>query len=77
MKKEELIEKYGDENVKFSSYYKFQFIFKNENVSCGIGGDSDDIYELIVSADEELTVRYLDPKWIQVDREFYDFRWEG
>jgi len=48
---EEFIEKYGEEEIKFSSYYKYSFTFKNEKLAVGYGGDHDDIYRLEVNTE--------------------------
>ena len=62
MKQEEFIKKYGEEKVKFSSYYKYSFTFKNEKgLSISVGGDSDDIYRFDVDADKEYLVSALEP----------------
>jgi len=62
MKQEEFMEKYGGEKVKFSSYYKYSFIFINEKgLSISVGGDSNDIYRFDVDVDKEYLVSDLEP----------------
>lgn len=66
MTKEEFIEKYGRAKVKFSSYYKFIFVFAgmvdaDTMVVVNVGGNSDDIYRMEVSAGVEETIADLDP----------------
>ncbi len=62
----EFIEKYGDVKVKFSSYYKYIFTFRavlpNDSIlTVSVGGDSSDIYRMEVNANDEDTVRSLEP----------------
>ena len=66
MTREEFYEKYGDVKVKFSSYYKYTFTYEatlpdGNRLTCGYGGDHDDIYRHDVSADWEETVSGLEP----------------
>lgn len=66
MTKEEFIEKYGSVKVKFSSYYKFSFVFAgmvdaDKMVVVSVGGNSDDIYRMEVGAGVEETIASLDP----------------
>jgi len=72
---EEFIEKYGDEEVKFVSYYKYDFVFESEKLKVGCGGDRDDIYRLKVNT-EPIKVRELELiSWAEIDGEFYAFGW--
>ena len=64
MNKEQILEKYGNEKVKFSSYYKYTFNFRGvaadgTEIHAGLGGSSDDIYKLDVTADKEETLNGL------------------
>ena len=71
----DIFEKFKNETVCFSSYYKYSFTFKNENISCGIGGSSDEIYRLEIDANKPLTVGEIGPRWIHVLQEkktYYD-----
>jgi hypothetical protein len=70
----EMIEKYGKEKVKFSSYYKFTFYYSNENLAIACGGNSENIYRDSVVAGREYTVRELGPYLVEVDGEevFYE-----
>lgn len=65
MTREEFVEKYGDVTVKFSSYYKFTFTFSGvlangDRIMVDVGGNSDDIYRMEVSADSEEAIAKLD-----------------
>lgn len=57
--------KYGDVDVKFSSYYKYTFTFTGEFdggvVLVEVGGDSSDIYRMEVCSDSSESVGGLDP----------------
>jgi len=69
---EEFVEKYGEEEVKFVSYYKYEFVFQNEKLKVGCGGD---IYRLKVNT-EPIKVKELGLIfWAEVDGEFYDLEW--
>lgn len=63
--REEFLEKYGNVEVKFDYYYKYEFMFVGEvngtPIKVGIGGTADDIYRMDVSFDETSTVRALGP----------------
>lgn len=66
MTRNEFIEKYGEVEVTFSSYYKFSFHFKGEAengdvIKVSVGGNSDDIYKFDVTADNPVTIASLDP----------------
>jgi len=71
----EVFEKFKDEKVVFSSYYKYAFVFKNENVTCGVGGIADDIYKLEIVANETRTLAEIEPTWISIvknGKTYYD-----
>lgn len=58
----EFIDKYGDEKVIFSEYYKYTFTFKNKSGLCiCVGGCGDDIYRFDVVAGKEYSVGCLMP----------------
>lgn len=50
MSNDELIKKYGDIEVSFTSYYKYSFAFKSADgkYEITVGGDSSDIYKFDV-----------------------------
>lgn len=65
MTRDEFFAKYGDVKVKFSSYYKYAFTYMatlpgDKTLTCGVGGNADDIYRHEVSATAEETVNSLD-----------------
>lgn len=65
MSKEEFIKKHGDVVLKFSSYYKYVFSYtavlgEGTKLIASVGGDSDDIYRLSVSNNEQINLRVLD-----------------
>lgn len=54
---DEIIEKWGDTILWFSSYYKYNFTFvgdgeNGERIVADIGGTADDIYKEEISANE-------------------------
>ena len=82
--KQDFLDKYGDIEVTFSSYYKYSFTFKGttdagEELYVSIGGDSDEIYRMEIMADDPESVRSLDPYQgsVRIGGElierFYDF----
>lgn len=82
--RQEFLEKYGDVEVTFFSYYKYTFTFTGETpdgheISVGYGGHSDDIYRYEVFSGETGTVSSIDPYQGSVYKdgtlidEFYDF----
>ena len=85
MTRAEFYEKYGNVRVKFSSYYKYTFTYEatlpdGNRLTCGYGGNHDDIYRHDVSADWGETVGSLQPykgsvyDWIGYEIEsFYDY----
>jgi hypothetical protein len=82
MTKQEFMDKYGDVEVKFSSYYKYTFTFIGEFdggvVLVEVGGGSSDIYRMEVCSGLSESVRGLDPysgtfaKRGEVDDNFYE-----
>lgn len=85
MNKERILEKYGSEKVKFSSYYKYTFNFRGiaadgTEIFAGVGGNSDDIYKLDVTADKEETLKDLWADFVTLTKDgrvigSYDERW--
>lgn len=86
MTREEMLQKYGDVVVKFSSYYKYTFYYAADlpdggRILVGVGGNSDYIYRFNVVNDEAMPIKYLDePYTVDVfDKDgkmiddFYDF----
>ena len=68
MNYDEFLEKYGDVEVTFSSYYKYSFryaaVLKNGNrIIVSVGGNSDDIYKLEVYNDDCHTIGWLQPTY--------------
>ena len=61
MKYKDFMAEYGDEKVKFSSYYKYSFTFKNDNLKVTVGGNADNIYRFDVSAEAEYSISELEP----------------
>ena len=66
MTRQEFYEKYGSVKVKFLSYYKYTFTYAatlpdGKRLTCGYGGNGDDIYRHEVDADSEETVSSLKP----------------
>lgn len=64
--KEELIQKYGEVELKFEYYYKYCFNFKAELENMvfngTVGGNSDDIYRYELSFDEVVKVKDFEMK---------------
>jgi hypothetical protein len=79
MMRNEFYEKYGDVRVTFSSYYKYTFTFtgttpEGKSLSVECGGDSDEIYQFEVSADDPARVKDLYPyAGVCGEDNFYDF----
>jgi hypothetical protein len=82
--REQFIDKYGDVEVRFSSYYKFTFTYSAQltdgsYLTVSVGGNSDEIYRFKVANNEVVTVRNLNPYTGSVyqDRQevegFYDY----
>lgn len=66
MTRQEFYDKYGSVKVKFSSYYKYTFTYAatlpdGKRLTCGYGGNGNDIYRYKVCADSEETVSNLQP----------------
>lgn len=66
MTKEEFIEKYGNVEVKFSSYYKYVFTYEailpdSKVISVGYGGGGEDIYRHEVESGKKVTIGLLCP----------------
>lgn len=64
--KKEFLEKFGDVEVKFSHYYKFEFTYSADlgeriRLVVAIGGSAEDIYREEVGNNEVRTVSQLDP----------------
>jgi hypothetical protein len=66
MNKDEVMAKYGDVPMTFTSYYKYSFSFAGQSedgtfVSCSFGGDSDEIYRFEVTPDTTMFLK--DGEW--------------
>jgi len=64
--KDEFIKKHGDVVLTFNSYYKYTFTYSatledGRSLIANIGGNSDDIYRLDVSNNEQIKLANLDP----------------
>lgn len=64
--REQVIEKYGNVRLKFSSYYKYSFTYVGTaedgvTIACMVGGDSDSIYRYSVDADS--TTSLVEDQW--------------
>lgn len=44
MEYSELMEKYGNEELEFQRYYKYNFTYESENLKVVCGGNRDNIY---------------------------------
>ena len=87
MTREEMLQKYGDVAVKFSSYYKYTFYYAADlpdggRILVGVGRNSDDIYRFNVANDESVPIKHLDMEPYTVDvfdkdgkrvDDFYDY----
>ena len=84
MTKQEFIDMYRDDIVKFHTYYKYTFTYRGvlENgdvITVSVGGGADEIYRFAVDNNDEATVLMLDPFHGEVTRDgamvasFYDF----
>jgi hypothetical protein len=65
--KEQFIEKYGDVEMHFTSYYKYTFSFEGktpngETIKASVGGSADDIYRFEVCTGSNGTFSSLDPE---------------
>lgn len=67
----ELLEKYGNTEVTFWSYYKYNFVFvsadKDDDFVVNVGGTADDIYALNVAIGEEYKVKDLPLYSVYID----------
>lgn len=66
MTRQEFYDKYGKVKVKFSGYTKYVFTYTatlpdGNQLTCGYGGNSEDIYRHEVAANCEETVSSLQP----------------
>lgn len=66
MTRKEFIEKYGDIEVTFSSYYKYTFTYRADlddgsAINVSFGGNADEIYRFNVVNNDKSTVKDLDP----------------
>lgn len=77
MTKEEVVKKYGNVKLLFSSYYKYSFTFEGiapdgVEISAGFGGCPGEIYRTAVSRDKEIPLS--DPtewewEWVTIEKE--------
>jgi hypothetical protein len=70
MEPKEFMEKYGDMEVQFFSYYKYTFTFtgktpEGNTIIAYVGGTSDDIYRQEITP-EPVKLRALDPMSVNV-----------
>lgn len=80
MTRQEFYDKYGAVKVKFSSYYKYTFTYTatlpdGNRLTCGYGGNSDDIYRHEVGVDSEETVSSLQPHTGAVYQDGKEVEW--
>lgn len=73
MTKEEVLAKYGNLPLRFSSYYKYSFTFKGAAddgtvVYASLGGSADDIYKLSVTSDSVIALNDKDYSSAHVSR---------
>lgn len=64
--REQFLDKYGDVEVTFSSYYKFTFTYaatlpNGQRLTVNVGGNSDEIYRFEVTNNEVAMVCRLGP----------------
>jgi len=59
MTDKEMEANYGDIVVRFSSYYKYSFVFKGQGLAIYAGGDKDDIYRFSVAPNVDYKIRDL------------------
>lgn len=74
MSEEEIVEKYGDVELKFHSYYKYSFMYKGMaadgcEVLAWVGGDHNDIYKMDISIDDVESLKSLWPNLVQIKRD--------
>ena len=68
---EEMFEKYGDIELNFSHYHKYNFIYVGDDgagksFTAHIGGNSDEVYNLEVSCDDVCSINSLYPIHLDV-----------
>ena len=84
MKREEFIDKYGDVEVTFSSYYKYTFTYSakiddGKKLTAHYGGDADEIYKTSVASGEKVKIKDLYPYAAEIYKgrkeieSFYDY----
>ncbi len=66
MSRDEFIEKYGDVEVFFNSYYKYTFTYKGtlpdgKVITVGYGGDSSEIYRYSVAVGFPTLIKNINP----------------
>jgi hypothetical protein len=71
--REQVMAKYGDVLLKFTSYYKYAFTYVGETtdgltICCVIGGDAGDIYRFSVKADSTTSLNEDQWGWASVNR---------
>ena len=73
MTQEQIIEKYGDVVLDFSSYYKYTFYYRGtaddgNTIAVALGGNSDDIYRAGFEPKDTLTslIDEADVLWLEV-----------
>ena len=73
---DEFEEEYGEVEVSFSSYYKYQFTWTNDDgLVVGYGGSADDIYRYNVLAGP-MKIKDIQPSWAQLNGELlFEERW--
>lgn len=72
MTKKEFMNIYKEQEVVFSYYNKYGFIFKNDILSIGIGGDYDEIYNFIVTTEPvKIKDLSLPIRWVKIKSNFY------
>jgi hypothetical protein len=69
MTKLEFLEKYGEVELSFTSYYKFSFTFAGEAedgalITASYGGSSDDVYRYAVGTGVFSTVEEMEFNWM-------------
>jgi hypothetical protein len=74
---DEFIDKYGDVEVTFYSYYKYSFIFHTVldgvDIRIGIGGETAyDIYKRKVNT-YPIKISKLYPSWAKIDGKLFRF----
>lgn len=57
MNREEFLEKYGDHEVEFRSYYKYTFTFANDTLEIRVGGDASSVSRAIMKGKNNESTR--------------------